>query len=73
MKIPKIGLANNISFKVWEDAARQMSLETGIYIAVDFDYFPGEMYVKRVYFEVDGHQFESLNDLKKAITNKLFL
>ncbi len=67
--------------ELWHDTARQISLETGIYVEVGYEYEgsgpspfgPISLDMKRIFFKVKEHEFESLTDLKKAIANKAFL
>lgn len=75
MKLPSDCYVDSAAVQnYWWEAAQQISMDTGIYIGVGCDYHDASgMGITRVYFEVNGHQFESLNDLKKAIANKAFL
>lgn len=60
---------------VWEDAAFQLSLESGVFIEVvtksDESYLVTP--IKEITFKVGEHEFESLAALKTAINNKAFL
>lgn len=66
---------------LWYSTARQISMETGIYVDVGFEYEsagqqsfgPVSLDIRRIFFKVKEHEFESLTDLKKAIANKAFL
>jgi len=60
-------------YKLWRDAADKLSLETGIFIQVKQQYDRQYPVFNRIYFVVDGHEFENLTDLKKAVSNKAFL
>ena len=63
--------------KLWEDAALNLSLETGVYIVVKFSIFRELEYsddkVSRIYFQINNHEFESLTELKQALSLKAFL
>ncbi len=67
--------------ELWHDAARQISLETGIFIEVKYEYDgpgpqpfgPVNVEIRRIFFKVKEHEFESLTDLKKAVANRAFL
>lgn len=89
MKIPKAArLEGSDIMSLWKKSAQQLSLETGIYIQVSAEYgetpatiylAPGhiipstDFHLERIYFKIMDHEFESLNDLKKALNNKAFL
>jgi hypothetical protein len=75
-KIPKFWqtdnhLANSI-LQTWCGAAINISMEYGIYVEVVWklgdDHLPNH-----IWFEVMGHQFESLIDLQRALKLKAFL
>jgi hypothetical protein len=60
--------------KLWKNNAQQLSVETGVFIEVHLEYAPpNNVYLMRIYFKVDDHEFEGLNDVKKAIEMKAFL
>lgn len=55
----------------WNAAAAQVSIEYGIMVET---YYESEgMLLTRIFFQVMGHQFDSLRDLKKALENKAFI
>jgi hypothetical protein len=65
---------------VWDNAALQIGLETGVFVEVGVEYSPPNpldpfsySVPVRIYFRLSGHEFESLTDLKKALSNKAFL
>lgn len=56
---------------LWQSAARQISLEHGIFIeAIYIREYDG---LGRIYFKVGDKEFDSLNTLKRALANKAFL
>jgi len=76
MKIPKVmnfDRAFGQKLKsIWTDAADQMSLEYGIFVELRYK-VADNLVPEHIWFEVMGHQFESLADLRKALNNKAFL
>jgi hypothetical protein len=78
MKLPEdIYYPNDDSYvrllKLWRDNAEQLSVETGIFIEVHITYPTGKNYINRIFFKVDDHEFEGLNEVKRAIEMKAFL
>jgi hypothetical protein len=82
MKIPDNEIASIEWRNAWEVAAAQISMETGIFVSIKSEYgtqslsgFTSTNYSKlaRICFVLDGHEFETLKDLRKAIANKAFL
>lgn len=72
-------------YTVWDDAARQLSMEHGIFIyvrvdlkndrnhaAMGFEYLQPSA-VARIYFHVAGQDCESLNKLRQVLKNRAFL
>jgi hypothetical protein len=61
----------------WERAAIQIAMETGVLVEVGVEYEtrPGYMwnYLVRIFFTLNGHEFETLQELRRAIENKAFL
>jgi hypothetical protein len=77
MKIPAGARVSSEFMNEWERAAARIAIETGVFVEVgqdigtsDFDKYDR---LARIYFILDGHQFETLPELKKAIANKAFL
>jgi hypothetical protein len=58
----------------WQAVAAQIGMETGIFVEVDskWDYV-GKEETQRLVFILDGHEFETLGDLKKAIEMIAFI
>lgn len=56
---------------LWDKTAREISLETGIYIEVVAEY--ENITLTEIKFKVMDHEFGSLKELKKALDNKAFL
>jgi len=84
MKIPTDKDVNADWESAWYIAAANVTMETGVFVEVRKDYgkYPGTSgypasanfsKLARIYFVVDGHEFETLTDLRKAIANKAFL
>ena len=77
MKIPRTGqvyINSNIGkriFNDWRAAAATLELEYGVWIEVDTEYDAN--YMIRIYFRVMDHEFESVQDLKKGLENKVLL
>lgn len=65
------------TFTLWYEAADKLSMQYGMAIRVEADYNNqgSEKFqkVSRLTFKVEGHIFDSITDLKKAIRNKAFL
>jgi hypothetical protein len=60
--------------KVWEDAAIQVGLDTGVHVLVKIDYWAGSGGdIQRIYFQVMDHEFESEKELRRALALKAFL
>jgi hypothetical protein len=55
----------------WQFAADNLSMETGIFVEVKYESSVGCM--TRIYFVIGDHQFDSLNEVKRALENKAFL
>lgn len=82
MKIPE-GKYNSKLEGAFEDAATQITMESGIWVDVGKEHVLIELsymgtqekypVITRLFFKCHGHEFETLNDLKKAIANKAFL
>jgi hypothetical protein len=75
MKIPDHVISKDEAHRIeilWQNAADQMSLESGIFIRIgmEYEYYP---IFNRIFFKVEGHEFENLTDLKKALSLKAFL
>jgi hypothetical protein len=73
MKFPKGThiTTNNLLYQRWCAAALDMTVEYGIQVEAKCQ-FGGNEY-QSLYFEVDGHRFECLKDLRRALENKVFL
>jgi len=56
----------------WASVAARTSLESGIYITIKVAYRT-RGYIDSIVFIVDDHEFEGLDDLRKAINMKAFL
>jgi hypothetical protein len=56
---------------MWNTAADQASLEFGIFVEALELIENG--FLTRIYFKIDDHEFDSQNDLMKALNNKAFL
>ena len=77
MKIPeKLWLIPNGEGRkiidAWTSASERISLESGIYITIKVKY-RDLGYIDSIVFIVDDHEFEGLDDLRKAINMKAFL
>ncbi len=80
MKIPSPlerfrGISNSHADTIlaaWRNEAINLSMEHGIFIEVKFE-LGNDLVPIRIWFELMGHQFESLIDLRKALANKAFL
>jgi hypothetical protein len=75
MKIPKdmIDRVGSQRIKdIWVKAADDLSMEHGIFIQANWSVTNG-LCLDKIWFEVMGHKFESLMDLRKALNNKAFL
>lgn len=69
-------------FNLWDQHAKKLSLEHGILIDVRLE-AKGILVglfshvdvceVTRIFFKIEDLEFDSLNDLKKALKNKAFL
>jgi hypothetical protein len=78
MRIPEHSYFNQTpTCRLWDATAEQMSLETGIFILVEYEYYESvglmDPRIKRIFFKVGEHEFESLAELKTAINNRAFL
>lgn len=77
MKIPDKVWISRDEIVSWQEEARRLRMKYGIYVTAQQDYEQGTMATAtrpiRLYFMVDEHEFESLNDLEKALQNKAFL
>ena len=75
MKVPENSITQEEALmikKLWENAAAQASLDSGIFVTVGLKYnhFP---IFERIFFKVNEHEFENLTALNKALKNKAFL
>lgn len=72
-------LVANKLLDAYKEAALQMTVECGIHVNVKCEMdtsnwvYPIGNPITHIYFEVDGHEFESLKELRTAINNKAFL
>ena len=85
MKIPRElglyreGIRGSALLKMFEDGALELIFKSGIFIEVVVETVPGtspdpkKEHFARIYFKVMQHEFEGLDDLKKAVENKVFL
>jgi hypothetical protein len=74
MKFPKGTniTSNNPLYQKWCATAIEMTVEYGIQIETQMQYDDNSEF-QSLYFEVDGHRFECLKDLRRALENKAFL
>jgi hypothetical protein len=88
MKIPKTenvvnvkqGTFGGTTIHAFHNAALEMTVEYGVYVKVVAkwdgnvsDHQKEFVPINEIVFEVMGHQFDSLRDLRKALENKTFL
>jgi len=74
MKIPVGKSVVGIYVDAWWHAAAQIGMETGVFVEVDLKWDNvGTGQTSRLVFTLNGHEFETLPDLKKAIGLKAFL
>lgn len=78
MKIPDKVWISRDEIVSWQEEARRLRMKYGIYVTAQQDYEQVTATATkrrpiRIYFMVDEHEFESLNDLEKALQNKAFL
>ena len=61
--------------KVFIRTARKLTMKHGIIISAMHEFKTETKVVIRLYFKIDGceSEFDSLNDLKKALKNKAFI
>ena len=64
--------SNNPLYQRWCSTAIDMAVEYGIQIETKMQYDENFDF-QSIYFEVDGHRFECLKDLRKALELKIFL
>jgi hypothetical protein len=55
---------------VWDKACLKLTMKYGVVIIYGTEKIDG---LTRIYFEVNGHQFESYNDVKRALDNRAYL
>lgn len=89
MKIPEDKFFSERAQHAWEDAAAQIGVELGIMVEVGTDTIVERITyphpqggsplqldctrTTRVFFKLNGHEFETLTDLKRALQLKAFL
>ena len=77
MKIPEGQQMSSNMWDAWYNMAARLSLKHNVFIAVSWDKETidklGNCYRSCVYFVVEGHRFDSLVDLLKALKLKAFL
>jgi hypothetical protein len=89
MKIPEDKYFSDEADRTWERAAAQIGVEYGIMVEVGRDiehttstYHSGpngqsfnlnDSRITRIFFKLNGHEFETLTDLKRALQLKAFL
>lgn len=89
MKIPEDKYFGDDADRAWDQAAAQIGVEYGIMVEVGRDRknttetFPmpygqpsltlNSTKTTRIFFKLNGHEFETLTDLKRALQLKAFL
>lgn len=62
------------TIKLWEETARKISLEYGIYCEVKFSYYNNNFEkASRIYFLVMEKECDSLKELIRLLDNKAFI
>jgi SRSO17 transposase len=59
--------------EAWERAALDMSIKYGIFVESKKVMHSTHYYVTELLFEVEGHSFECLEELERALKQKAFL
>lgn len=58
----------------WENTAIKMSIEYGVFVRALCDLESNKLFViKRIWFQVGSHEFESLKELRRALRNPALL
>ena len=86
MKITGKSFVSNHVEQLWQQTAAEIGLETGLYIEVKTEYLSQQSVsvngstpiynfpiISRIYFDFNGHQFDSLPELKRALSLMAFL
>jgi hypothetical protein len=73
MRIPSGTTLNKHFWEVWYNTAAQLGLKHNVFIDVDYETDADKCYVLRVYFKCEGHEFNSLDELERALALKAFL
>lgn len=80
MKIPNGEYVNSDWIAGVYYLAAKISMESSVFVNIGIEWaeplsrnVSNGPQMTRIYFIVDGHEFETVSDLKKAITNKAFL
>jgi hypothetical protein len=74
MNVPNGKYVSRAEVDFWDDAAKRMRLQYGIYVEAGYEYLSySSSLVTRIYFKLGEREFECLNDLETALRNKAFL
>jgi hypothetical protein len=58
---------------IWEEAGYQVTCEYGVMIKTQYAPSKDSRYIEEIWYEVKGHRFECLKDVRKALEMKVLL
>jgi hypothetical protein len=58
---------------MWEKAAEDLSLDSGVYVRVNWVCRDSSTSIDRIFFKIDEHEFEGMDAARRAAMNKAFL